>query len=691
MNIAVNKEVRTAPAPSERDSIRIVIVGHVDHGKSTLIGRLLHETGSLAAGKLESLKAMAARRGMQFEWSFLLDALQTERDQGITIDTSQIRFRTPARDILLIDAPGHAEFLRNMITGAAQADAALLIVDAVEGIRDQTRRHAYMLQLLGVRQIAVVINKMDRINFDRVRFASLKAKILAYLTGLGLNPASIIPISARTGDGISRRTESIAWHKGPTVLEALDQFRPTHKATELPFRMPVQAIYKFDDRRILAGRVESGVISIGDAITIAPDGKLARVKTIERWPVPDKKHTPGRAIAGQSIGITLDQEIFIERGSLAAPQSAPPLAGHRLRARVFWLGRVPLEVGVDIVARVGTADSRGTVTAIVNGVDPGALTHTGANTIDQNHVGEVEILLSQPLAGDPYTINPAAGRVVIEFDGRIAGGGLILSLDDGGAVANAQRVHLTTGNRASCPKTVRNGLVALAARLAPLMRDLLPVERLKRLREEVDGRIVFTTSFGLEDQAIAQMICENDIDVDLITLDTGRLFSQTYDLWAETERRFGRRIQAVYPLHDDIAALIKRQGINGFYESREARLACCYARKVEPLGRALAGTQAWITGLRSEQSAGRRDMVLIGADTVNGVIKLNPLFDWSRDAVKNFVTAKSVPVNPLHAKGFASIGCAPCTCAIAPGEPERAGRWWWEEQSTKECGLHRDL
>src|SRR5882672_10715769 len=171
-----------APA-GKRPLVRIVIVGHVDHGKSTLIGRLLYETGSLPDGKFESLKAVSARRGMPFEWSFLLDALQAERDQGITLDTSQIRFRTASRDIVLIDAPGHAEFLRNMITGAAQADGALLLVDAAEGVRDQTRRHGYLLHLLGVRQVAVVINKMDRVGFDQARFQEIETEITSHLVG----------------------------------------------------------------------------------------------------------------------------------------------------------------------------------------------------------------------------------------------------------------------------------------------------------------------------------------------------------------------------------------------------------------------------------------------------------------------------------------------------------------------------
>src|SRR3989440_4605283 len=183
MNAPVANQLRSAQAVTG-PLVRIVIVGHVDHGKSTLIGRLLHETGSLPDGKMEALKAVSSRRGMPFEWSFLLDALQTERDQGITLDTSQIRFRTVSRDIVLIDAPAHAEFLRNMITGASQADGALLISDALEGVRDHTRRPGYLLHLLGVKQVAVVVNKMDRVDFDAARFNAISDEISAHLIGL---------------------------------------------------------------------------------------------------------------------------------------------------------------------------------------------------------------------------------------------------------------------------------------------------------------------------------------------------------------------------------------------------------------------------------------------------------------------------------------------------------------------------
>ena len=183
------------------------------------------------------------------------------------------------------------------------------------------------------------------------------------------------------------------------------------------------------------------------------------------------------------------------------------------------------------------------------------------------------------------------------------------------------------------------------------------------------------------------MITERNLDIDVVTLDTGRLFPETYELWEKTEQHFGRRIRAVYPRHDELERLVERQGINGFYKSREARTACCFVRKVEPLNRALNGAQAWIVGLRADQSANRQDMGLITAEASKNLLKLSPLFDWSRDQVAEFVSARGVPINSLHARGFVSIGCAPCTRTIEPGEPERAGRWW-EDEAKKECGLH---
>ena len=428
MNMMLSRTTQTTPNGTTRPQVRIVIVGHVDHGKSTLVGRLLHETGSLPEGKLEMLKAVSARRGMPFEWSFLLDALQTERDQGITIDTTQIRFRTRSRDVVLIDAPGHAEFLRNMITGASQADAAVLIIDALEGVRDQTRRHGYLLHLLGVKQVAVVVNKMDRVEFSAARFNDISAEISSHLIGLGVTPSAVIPISARDGDGVTARTARIDWYDGPTVVEALDALEPARPLEKLALRLPVQAIYKFDDRRIVAGRIEFGYLSAGDEIVIMPSAKIAKIKTVESWPLTPVK---GRQGAGRSVGITLDRELFIERGDVIAHADTAPRDTRRIRARIFWLHDKPLASGASILVRLGTKEARATVVAIEKAVDPGELASVETRAIARNHVGEIDISLAQALAADPYTDNPRTGRLVIEVNGRIAGGGLVLSVDAG--------------------------------------------------------------------------------------------------------------------------------------------------------------------------------------------------------------------------------------------------------------------
>lgn len=251
-----------------------------------------------------------------------------------------------------------------------------------------------------------------------------------------------------------------------------------------------------------------------------------------------------------------------------------------------------------------------------------------------------------------------------------------------------QRCSDAIAARSRTPIAPSSNTVVRENSLAVALAKLSPAERLARLRNELDGRIVFTHGFGIEGQTLFHWICERGLDIDVVTLDTGRLFPETYALWAETERRYGRRIRAIYPDRAALEKLVSKQGIDGFYESKRARQACCDVRKARPIDRALDGAVAWITGLRADQSSTRKQGELIAFDTGRNVLKLNPLFDWSRDAVMAVVGANNIPINALHAKGFASIGCAPCTRAIAPGEPERNGRWWWEKRGSRECGLH---
>jgi phosphoadenosine phosphosulfate reductase len=228
----------------------------------------------------------------------------------------------------------------------------------------------------------------------------------------------------------------------------------------------------------------------------------------------------------------------------------------------------------------------------------------------------------------------------------------------------------------------------IVERLSEGFAALTLEQRLVRLRGAIDGRIVFTTSLGLEDQAITHAIFSQGLDIQVATLDTGRLFAETHAVWAETEARYGRRILSYHPEAEALETLITAQGPNGFFASIENRKACCHVRKVEPLRRVLAGAAAWITGLRADQSESRAGLGFIEHDQARGLIKANPLFDWTRDEVAAYVATHAVPYNRLHDEGFLSVGCEPCTRAVKPGEPERAGRWWWEDEDKKECGLH---
>ena len=349
-------------------SLKIVIVGHVDHGKSSLIGRLFHDTGSLPEGKLEAIRAMSERRGMPFEWAFLMDALQAERDQGITIDVSHIHFRTPVREYVLIDAPGHREFLKNMVTGAAQADAAVLVVDAREGMQEQTKRHSYLLHLLGIRQVIVAINKMDLVSLAQNRFQKLSKDVRHYLSELGLDlqHTQIIPVSARDGDNIVTRSIRMDWYEGPTLAESLDGIQQPVSVLEMPLRFPVQDVYKFDERRIVAGRIETGQIRLGDTLMFSPSNKTARVASIEAW---NARIQPVAARAGQSIGITLDEQLFIERGEVASLVANPPTLSNVFRGRLFWLGHAPLKVGNRYKMKLCTAEYTVEVQAIERIID----------------------------------------------------------------------------------------------------------------------------------------------------------------------------------------------------------------------------------------------------------------------------------------------------------------------------------
>ncbi len=412
------------PHVKEGRALRVVIVGHVDHGKSTLVGRLLHDTHSLPEGKLENLQAVCARRGMPFEWAFLMDSLQAERDQNVTIEAAQIPFHSARRPYVIIDAPGHKEFLKNMVTGAATADAAVLLIAANEGVQEQSRRHAYLLSLLGVSQVVVLVNKMDLVEFAEGPFREVETGYRRFLGQLGVTPLAFIPIVARQGlNLVSPATLQMPWYAGDTLVAALDRFDAAAAPDEAPLRFAVQDVYRFDDRRIVAGRVEAGTLRVGDRIVFVPQEKAAEVATIERWQGSPRPF----AAAGESVGLTLVEPIFVERGQIAVHPTAPMIETNRFRARVFWMGQRPLTLGRTYRLKLLTQEVDCTLASIDRVIDANTLDASsfGRRAVARNEVAEVTLQTRGLVAMDDGAVQPTTGRFVLVDDRDVAGGGVV--------------------------------------------------------------------------------------------------------------------------------------------------------------------------------------------------------------------------------------------------------------------------
>jgi len=412
---------------TNREKMDIVIVGHVDHGKSTIIGRLLVDTHSLPDGKLEQVKVTCERNSKPFEYAFLIDALKDEQAQGITIDSARVFFKTKRRHYLIMDAPGHIEFLKNMVTGASRAEAALLVIDAHEGVQGNSRRHGYMLSMLGIKQVAILVNKMDLMDYHQEAFERIETEYKKFLYQLNMEPSCYIPVSGLMGDNIAASSSRIPWYSGPTVLDVLDQFNKERLPIDKPFRMPVQDVYKFtnfgDQRRIIAGTIETGMLKAGDEIIFFPSGKKSRVKAIKYFNSAPREV----ATAGYAVGFTLQEQIYIPRGETATKTNElRPRVTSRLRVNLFWLGKEPMVKEKEYLLKIGTAKVPVSLEEIHRVMDASDLHLLDRKDgIDRHDVAECNLKLKRPIAFDLAEDISVTGRFVIVDRYEISGGGTI--------------------------------------------------------------------------------------------------------------------------------------------------------------------------------------------------------------------------------------------------------------------------
>jgi bifunctional enzyme CysN/CysC len=538
-----------------RAPLAVCLAGHVDHGKSSLLGRLLHELDLLPDGKVAALEAASAARGVPLEWSFALDALQVERDQAITIDTTRVRVATPKRAFIVIDAPGHAQLVRNMVTAAAGTDAALVVVDVAAGAQAQTRQHLALLRLLGVRNVVVAVNKMDTVDWNGRRFEEVRDDVGAALAKLGLDVIGIVPVSAREGANLVVRAKA-AWWTGPTLVEALESLPDTQSADDGPLRMPVQDVYRSGERRVVAGRLSSGSLRAGDEVLALPSGARARVVEFAGWPSP-----PSSFEGGDNASIVLDRPLVIERGELLCDPSSPPKLTAVFDAELFWLGAGELGVGRRLRVRVGTREVGAYVSAIVHVQDGETFAPHAAAAIPEGGIARVTVRCDSALAVDDFASVRDGARFVLIDGGAIAGGGVL----DASGYPDLRRAPAVGDHR------------------TPVRHEVTAVERSARVGHS--GAIVWLTGLSGAGKSTLAMALERrlfDLGWNVYTLDgdnVRRGLNADLGFAPEDRQENIRRVGEVATLFADAGAVCIAAFISPYRDDRRRARAAAGARR----------------------------------------------------------------------------------------------------------------
>ncbi len=409
--------------------LNLVFIGHVDHGKSTLIGRLFYDLGLIDDRVLEELRKEAEEKGKAgFEFAYLMDKLKEERERGITIDVAYRDFETPKYYFTIIDAPGHVDFVKNMITGASQADAAVLVVAAPEGIMPQTREHAILAKTLGINQLIVAINKMDMVNYDQKKFEELKAELEKLLKSFGYNLEKVffVPVSAYYGDNVVKKSDKMPWWKGPTLYELFDKLEEPPRPIDKPLRIPIQDVYSIKGvGTVPVGRVESGVLKVGDKIIINPPGKVGEVKSIEMHHQPLQEAKPGDNIGFNVRGIAKDE---IKRGDVAGHPDNPPTVVKAFKARIIVLNHpTAIAAGYTPVFHIHTAQVPARFEKLLQKIDPrtGQVVEENPQFLKTGDAALVEIVPLKPVVVERFQDFPALGRFAVRDMSKTVAVGIV--------------------------------------------------------------------------------------------------------------------------------------------------------------------------------------------------------------------------------------------------------------------------
>ena len=405
--------------------VNLVVVGHKDHGKSTLIGRLLYDSKAVHQQQIDEIRSDHTLSGKPFEFAFLLDSLEEERQGGLTIDIMQTPFTSKKYRYTIIDCPGHREFIKKMLTGASQADAAVLVTSAKEGIESQTRQHAFLIKMLGIKQLVVAINKMDTIAYQESSYQTIGDELTHLLNGLGYRHVSMIPVSAMSGDNVYTKTKKMKWYIGPTLIDALDEtIHPPISPSNKPLRAVVQDTYPYKgNQTIIACKIETGTLQTKTDVVFNPKGQTGCLKKILVYGSDLEYAKPG-----DPVGLIVDGVDAVERGDVLSYSHSQPEKVKRFVAQVILFSEKPLLEGEEVTIRYGTAEKQCCVQKILNEMDPVRFTISAQNPklLRGNSVGEIEFSAREPICLEKYSDFPQLGRFIIEDAKGTVAAGIVL-------------------------------------------------------------------------------------------------------------------------------------------------------------------------------------------------------------------------------------------------------------------------
>jgi len=607
----------------QKTQLRLLTCGSVDDGKSTLIGRLLHDSKLIYEDQLSAIKKSHknVQDGEEFDLAHLVDGLQAEREQGITIDVAYRYFSTSKRKFIIADTPGHEQYTRNMVTGASNSDLAVILIDARKGLTTQTKRHSYLVSLLGINQIVVAINKMDLVNYDKEIFDRIKNDFLSFATKLNLVNINFIPISALKGDNVVNSSENMDWFSNLALLPFLEKIELPNNQIAEGFQLPVQYVNRPNaDFRGYCGTLNQGTVKVGDSVTVLPSGLDS---TIER--IVTAEGDLENAHAGMAITLTLTSEIDISRGDLLvhSKKSSAITNQTKFQSHVVWMDQKPLSINQTYELIMGHRRANARVSIIHHRIDVNTLKKMHTKSLNLNEIGRLDVELDSSMPIEKFSNNKKLGSFILidKISNATVAAGMI----------NSQKTEVIELNKSTLDyKTINNKLEDATA------------EDIVKWALSIKGKAIVTTNFGPQEAVLLHMVSQFAPQTEILWIDSGYNKLETYKFADTVTKKLDLNLTVYTPL---ISAARRDAVMNGIpLIDDESHGEFSDQFKLEPFKRAMneINPDVWLTAVRREQTLVRQEMDIVSLGP-NEVIKVSPLLDWTINDMKIYLNKYNLP------------------------------------------------